>query len=276
MVDEAVVEVEQEQLRSEMDESRMALVQKIEQLENKVSETVQSATASVADATASVMETVQNATNSVSETVDSVTSAVQGTVDTVRQSVEGTVDSVKETFDLTRQVERHPWLMLSGAVALGYFGERFLRSNESVPTSLPRPDLSRSSSRGRMEEGASSSLDESLYQPFLNEPAPQAVPPTQNPPSAKKASAAPPTVGLAETMVQMFAPEISRLQSLVFGMAMSAVRDAIVPSIPVSFQQPVDEILCGFTQKLGGHLPASAGVAKSAEVEGAINTLNDT
>ena len=266
MVDEAVVEVEQEQLRTEMDESRSALVQKIEQLENKVTETVQSATATVADATASVMESVQSATNTVSETVDSVTSAVQGTMNTVRQSVEGTVDSVRETFDLKRQVERHPWLMMAGAVTVGYFGERLIGTGSSNRRSFATAGTGIHEFRASTPDGR---LHESNAYPQNTQPP---SPTSSARPSAATLDAGP---GFGQHLASLFGPEVTKLQNLVLGIAMGAVRDAVVPSIPPTFQQPIEEIISGFTEKLGGRLPKSGPSRESAEVTSAIDRLNN-
>lgn len=149
MVDKLEIDLEGEILRAQMEESREALAQKMERLEEKVTETVETATASVAEATATVVETVQNATTSVSETVDSVTNAVQGTVDTVRQSVAGTVDSVKDAFDFSRQMERYPWLMVAGAVGIGYWTAVFL---EAAPLAAGDTRISPSPKQGNTSQ----------------------------------------------------------------------------------------------------------------------------
>jgi len=245
----------------QMDESRESLAQKIEMLEDKVTETVQTATASVAEATASVLETVQSATASVSETVDSVTNAVQGTVDNVRQSVEGTVDSVKSAFDLSRQVEEHPWLMMGGAVAVGVLGATLLGNSGTNANARPRngkpspPDRS----NGHVE-----SFRDAPYQPSYATPAP--------------ASTFVPTVSTGETkqrseswswlkhLTGTFGPEITKLEGLALGLAMGALRDVVVDAVPPGVRKEVQEVIDGFTEKLGGErLPSHAFSSKSSE-----------
>lgn len=88
-----------EEIRREMDDTKQQLVEKVEALEHQVSATVQS----------------------VGETVNS-------TVGVVRDVVQ----SVGNTFDIPRQVERHPWWALGGSVALGYMAARML-ADESKP-----------------------------------------------------------------------------------------------------------------------------------------------
>jgi len=105
-------EPEREVIRQQMEETRAALTDKLETLEHQV------------------VDTVQGATTAVQETVATVKDAVQETVETVKGSVQETVETVKETFDLNRQVDRHPWLMFGGAVAVGYLGGRLLTSEE--------------------------------------------------------------------------------------------------------------------------------------------------
>jgi ElaB/YqjD/DUF883 family membrane-anchored ribosome-binding protein len=87
------MENECEVIRQQMDETRSAMTDKMETLEQQVVESVQAASAAVS-------ETVQSVTDSVHETVE----------------------TVKDTFDLPRQVDRRPWTMMAGATALGYFG----------------------------------------------------------------------------------------------------------------------------------------------------------
>jgi ElaB/YqjD/DUF883 family membrane-anchored ribosome-binding protein len=71
---------------------------------------------------------VHDATAAVSATIESVKETVGETVETVQETVKGTMASVKHALDLRGHVRRHPWLMLAGAVALGYVcGSFFLR-----------------------------------------------------------------------------------------------------------------------------------------------------
>src|SRR5262245_55877302 len=89
-------------IRHQMEETRASLTEKLETLEHQV------------------VGTVQGATSAVTETVENVKEAVAETVETVKGTVRETVETVKETFDLSRQVDRHPWLMVGGSVALGF------------------------------------------------------------------------------------------------------------------------------------------------------------
>jgi len=225
-----------------MEESREALAQKIEQLEEKVTETVQTATASVAEATANVLETVQNATASVTDTVGSVTTAVQGTVDTVRHSVEGTVDSVKEAFDLSHQVELHPWLMMTGAVAVGFLGETLLCN--STPAAAAR----------------SSQANRSTSQPPFAAMSGQRHVEWNGPSSmaAESRGTSEKSDGWIQQIAAKFGPEISNLESLAVGVFLGSIRDLIVEAVPGSIQKPIADIVDGFTEKMGGRrIPGS-------------------
>jgi ElaB/YqjD/DUF883 family membrane-anchored ribosome-binding protein len=82
---------EPEQIEQEIHETRTAITQKLEALEEKV------------------RDTVQNAKETVEETITTVTSSVQDTVETV-----------KRTFDLPLQVQNHPWPMVGASVLLGF------------------------------------------------------------------------------------------------------------------------------------------------------------
>jgi len=243
MVDELKVDPDQEELRLRIDESREALAQKLEQLEEKVTESVEPATASVADATVAVMETVQNATSSVTQTVDSVTNAVQGTVDTVRQSVEGTVDSVKETFDLSRQVQRHPWMFFGGAIAVGYFGTEFL---------LEQPAHGSSSQLAKSISGAIGFDHASLSQPIASVP-PEATPngfhKNVSPSASQSAPAGP---SWFSELSKAVAPELAKLQSLAVGAALGALRDILKDVVPQPLQEPLSHVIDDFTEKAGG------------------------
>jgi len=87
-----------------MEGTRTALAEKLELLEEKVTEKVQEATTTVAD------------------TVESVSETVEG----VKETVEETVEAMKHTFDLQWHADHHPWALMGGAVVLGFFGGRLL------------------------------------------------------------------------------------------------------------------------------------------------------
>lgn len=98
-----------EVIRQQMDETKAQLAEKLETLELQVAETVQS-TGNVVSAT---VEAVQ-------ETVENVTGAVQDAV-----------QSVNHAFDLRRQLDKHPWYVLGGSVALGFLAHELLGGKAS-------------------------------------------------------------------------------------------------------------------------------------------------
>jgi ElaB/YqjD/DUF883 family membrane-anchored ribosome-binding protein len=89
-------------IQQEMQETRASLTEKLETLEQKV------------------VGTVENATSAVTETVDAIKETVHDTVATVQDGVKDSVDSVKDFLDVPAHVQRRPWLMLGGSVAVGY------------------------------------------------------------------------------------------------------------------------------------------------------------
>ena len=100
---------EREIIEEHMAETRHALTDKLDQLE----------------------QTVANTVSEAAETVEHVRDAVTGTVQSVTDSVRDTVESVSDALDVTKQVERHPWGMVAGATAVGFVGGCLLFSQRS-------------------------------------------------------------------------------------------------------------------------------------------------
>jgi ElaB/YqjD/DUF883 family membrane-anchored ribosome-binding protein len=218
---------ETEVIRDQMEETRNNLSDKIEQLEKQVVDTVQDATNAVSDAMQGAKDMVESVKGSVEGTVESVKGAVEGTVDSVNQTMHDTVESVKQTFDLPRQVEHHPWLMMGGAVAVGFVAGRLLAD---------APQAARTTRR----------LAESLRptaQRFTNAAAT----------TAGAVSAAATTAGsLFSTLESMFGPEMTKVKELAIGAALGLIRDTAVQAAPETMREQVREIIDGFTSKLGG------------------------
>jgi ElaB/YqjD/DUF883 family membrane-anchored ribosome-binding protein len=108
------MENEAAHIREQMTETRTALTEKLETLEQEV------------------LGSVQEAKAAVNETVHTVREAVQDTVATLKDSVQETVHSVKETLSVERQVRKHPWGMFAGSAALGFLGGRLLHRLQPV------------------------------------------------------------------------------------------------------------------------------------------------
>jgi ElaB/YqjD/DUF883 family membrane-anchored ribosome-binding protein len=110
---------ETEMIKHQMEETRSSLTEKLETLEQQV------------------VNTVQGTTHAVTDTVETVKEAVEGTVEKVKETVEGTVEAVKNTFNLSLQVERHPWIMIGGSVAAGFVLGRLLPSFHADGSAAP-------------------------------------------------------------------------------------------------------------------------------------------
>src|SRR6185369_5602154 len=92
----------------------------------------------VQDTTQSVQETVTGAVDAVKETVSTVTDKVQETMNTVTDKFQETVQSVSDTFNLRLQMERHPWIVLGGAVAVGCIVGSSFGSGREAEVAAPK------------------------------------------------------------------------------------------------------------------------------------------
>src|SRR5437879_4896653 len=104
----------------EMAETRAAMTEKLEVLEKRVRDTVESAKSMGEDMLENVKGTVDETVGAVKETVGDARSAVEGIVENVKDTIDDTVTRVKQSFDLHYQMDHHPWVMLSGSVLAGY------------------------------------------------------------------------------------------------------------------------------------------------------------
>jgi ElaB/YqjD/DUF883 family membrane-anchored ribosome-binding protein len=208
-----------EVIKSQMEETRASLTDKLETLEQQV------------------VETVQDATSAVTDTVENVTEAVKDTVDTVKESVEGTVEAVQETFDLRLQVERYPWVVMGGSVVVGFIAGRLVDGLTRAPGSHAEPEKASSSSAAARENGGG--------RPFYSEGA------------ASRRTNPATEGGLAEqgwlhSLAEHFGPELTKLKSLAIGTALGVFRDLVKPLLPEQLGDKVHGLVDDMTQRLGG------------------------
>ncbi len=234
-----------EVIREKMEDARTDLTDKLELLEKQVRDTVQDATSAVADSVQNATSTVNETIESVRSVVDSVKDSVQGTVESVKDTVQGTVDSVKETmsdtvegvrqtFDLHRQMDNHPYLMVGGAVVVGFMAGRILTPH-TVRT-VGRAAESFGPTFNRFAQSAASNLGAAAST------------------AASVGSVAAAAGGWASTLETMFGPEIAKVKELAIGTLLGVVRDMAVQAAPEKMAPQVREIIDGFTTKLGGKL----------------------
>jgi len=209
-----------------MEQTRSSLAEKLEVLEQKVTDTVEGATSAVTD-------TVQEAKEAVAETVDSVKETVSNTVESVKETVESTVETVRDTFDITGQVQRHPWAMVGGSVALGFLGGLFLGPTSSrshaAPFTPSGPD-----SEARPEREASYA-----WSPPQHEPEPYRQTAREQP-------------GWMDWLQSTFGPEINKLKGMAIGTLAGVVRDMVSQAVPENIKPMLTDMINDVTTKLGG------------------------
>ena len=193
-----------EVIRQQMQETRSALAEKVETLEQQVVETV-------AGANTAVTETVEN----------------------VKDAVQETVESVREALDLSRQMDRHPWLFMGGSMALGYLSgwlvQRAARAAERAAYSSPAHVSLGLSTNGQRDDAARERV-----QP------PAAEPPRQEEP------------GWLSMLGKEFSTEIDKVKSLAIGVGVGLVRDMLAQSAPEPIRPRLSEVMDNLTVKLGG------------------------
>jgi len=240
-----------------MEATRADLTNKLSALENKVGGTVQAATDAVEttkDAVTGTVETVKETVDDVTEklhdTVAGVTESVHDAVEGVKESVEETFKSVAETFNLRLQCERHPWLVVGGAVGVGVLGGLLLggSSREArFPTKTGTDYLPDYSPRGetRSDGGATHAQPE-------------------------RASAAEQGDGLGGWLWD----QLAGFRGLALGAMMGVVKDLVTQAVPATVKERVTEEVDKLTKHLGGEplkgslLPQNEGESGRHQDEG--------
>jgi len=210
---------EPEIIRQQMHETRSALTEKLETLEQQVVGTV-------AEAQCAVQETVEN-----------VKEAVQETVETVKGTVQEGVQSVRRAFDLPHQMNEYPWLFFGGSVALGFLCGRAMlpaphnrRQDDYFRHGFMPPQSTWQSGRetnGHTESSAFARREE--------QPAPQ----------EKQHS-------WFDSLAKSFSSEIDKVKGLAIGVGVGMVRDMLTQAAPENLRHQVGEIMNNLTAKLGG------------------------
>ena len=214
-----------EVIRHNIEETRNSLADKLETLEQ------------------TVVETVQGTTCAVVETVDTVKEAVQETVEQVKETVQTTVEKVKETFDLRLQVERHPWLMLGGAVGVGYLAGTLLTPATGAP---PCPTATAEEPQavnylGERLKGStrSNGAKARTFSAFAESAQQQSV----RPESAQKA---------AGGLMSIFGCELEKLKKLAIGTVLGLVHDLIEKNLKGDLGHHLTDMVDDLNTKLGG------------------------
>jgi len=104
------------------------MTEKLELLEERVRDTLEETRSTVEDIVGNVKETVGETVGAVKETVDEAKSTVENIVENVKGTMDDTFTMVKNSFDLSYQMEQRPWLMVGGAVAVGWIIGRAVSS----------------------------------------------------------------------------------------------------------------------------------------------------
>jgi len=209
----------EELIRHDMEETRTALSDKLEVLENQVMGTVQ-------EARSAVSQTVETLKDTVSSVKDSVTD----TVSAVKESVQDGVATVKHWFDLRAQFDNHPWLMTGGSVLTGYLvGTLCDRLSEGEAAAAPAAEPTRSESH-RLGNGHRTAAMRSKRHQEPETP----------------------------SWLAGFAPELNKLKGLALGALFGTAREMVMKSVPHELGHKLSGIMDDITCKLGGEtLPSS-------------------
>jgi hypothetical protein len=201
-----------EVIRKQMEETRASLTEKLEALETQVTEKVEATTEAVTGTVEAVKETVENVTETVQETVH----------------------SVAETFNFKRQFERHPWMMLGGAITVGCMAAYFLGG--------------KSHRNGRRDWHGEEPETTSRRASALAESAARHEP---EPPPEPRSRQEEPSQPAEEGKKSWLWEEVGRIKNLALGTLMGAVREAAAHSLSGAIGEKIAEEVDHLTTKLG-------------------------
>ncbi|HZZ72764.1 MAG TPA: hypothetical protein VFE24_10960 [Pirellulales bacterium] len=242
-------DTDNETIKRQMAHTRASLAEKLETLETRVTDTVQHANDAIGG-------TVEKATSCVNSAVDTVKAAVSAT----EQTVHTTVETVRENLSLAHQVDRHPWLMVGGAVGLGYCLDRFFEAPRRA-RSADADHAASSNGHGSNGHGSNSSLrlasaTDHGTASASGESAHEASPAAAG--SQEKSTLA----SSRDWLTRVLGPHAQHLQQMAVGTLMSTVRNVVSKSLDPQWGGPVADAIDDLTRELGG-VPAPRPTAQN-------------
>lgn len=252
---------ESQVIREQMDQTRASLTDKLEELENKVMGSVQGASNAVRETVEEVMHTVESVKETVHDTVETVKGTVQETVDTVKGSVSDTVDTVRETFDIQHQVDKHPWMMMAGATAVGFIAGTLMTPSHNGNGHHPHYGYGYAPHNGGHQFATASHPVQEA--PRHEAPRHEEQHQHQHSQMGEKVS------GLLSALSGPMSQEMEMLKGMAIGAVLTMARDAIAKSVPPQFERLVDETVNTLNHRLGGQPMAGSGRGPAPRMQSA-------
>ena len=173
---------------------------------------------------------------SLAEKIETLEQQVVGTVQDARRSMNDTVQGVKDAFDLKLQVQRHPWPMLAGSVAVGFVAGAVV--DRMIPEARPSAAPADLHPQRWPAIGNGGVSERPMSEELRQEPLPRAETHANS--------------DWLHSLAHEFAPEISKMKGLAVGAAMSVLREMLAQSVPAQLKPQVTDVLDNITVKLGG------------------------
>jgi ElaB/YqjD/DUF883 family membrane-anchored ribosome-binding protein len=240
-----------EVIQHELEQTRHSLAEKLEQIGEKISGTVETVTETVSNVT----ETVSNVTEAVEGTVQKMGDAVSGTVESVKETVENvgekaaeTVESVRHAFNLSEQVQNHPWACFGGSVLLGFIGGKLAGGLFSSRTHEAESFVS---GQGYYDRAAAP--EQGSYMPTGDGWSRDHGTSPQAADTSSSSSSTGLTGSWLSGLMQQFGPEIDKLKGLALGTLFGVARDMVSQSLPETLKDQVTHLFNDFTEKAGGN-----------------------
>lgn len=202
--------------------------------------------------------------NQASESVDVATEAMGKTVETVKQTAakaQHSVEKMGERLDVPLQIQRHPWIAMGAAVAVGYLGYRLLagssssrddayqreiRGPERLPELEPTSKSKSRSSRSRRE-------GESRREPFTGYRNGEVkTAPSKEEKNGKDHSDS------SDNSDSWTSELMTGLRGMAIGALMSTVSDIASRTVPDSLKHRVTSDVEGLNRNLGGDRPPTS------------------
>lgn len=233
-----------EVIQQDLENTRHALAEKLEQIGEKISGTVET----VSDTVSSVTETVSHMTETMEGTVQAVAESVSGTVESVKDTMESmgetaseTVEAVKEALNVPEMIRRSPWLWMGGSVVAGFIAGKIF---------APRPHHTVAASS--FMHGSGNGYTETAEQRTLQASREASHSQHETTDGKPEATTGGGLSSVVSGLTEQFAPELHKLQGLAVGTLFGVVRDMVSQAVPESLKQQVQGVFNDFTEKVGG------------------------